>query len=343
MATLEGALESVADEGNESADTLLNNYRSVKRYLEREYYPWVLNNCRWFTDHGEKHVKSVISQLDCLLSEELESDDYGSLSYMDMYLLLTSAIWHDVGMVSKRAGHEDEAARIAAEIQDLAFPNTGIQSVVSRIVKAHTGDGKNGLEIPRTKTEVTIGHESFTVKSRSLSALLRFADEISENQERVSAGSAIWANIPEESEIYWRFADSITGIVSKPRRNTVSVNIELTQESAMDRYPVPDEYESRGTDGKITLIEYIICRIEKMNNEKVYCASEFRGFVDIRNMQVRLSLIGEGGEIEEEINETLGISGLASADGYPNVEIYDKFFQKNKRLSPEKLEAVEGE
>ncbi|RDZ65349.1 hypothetical protein C5B90_03000 [Haloferax sp. Atlit-12N] len=109
----------------------------------------------------------------------------------------------------------------------------------------------------------------------------------------------------------------------------------------MKRFPVPDEYQSRATDGEITLIEYIICRLEKMNNEKVYCASEFREFVDIRDMHVRLSLMGEVGEIEEEINETLGVSGLAGADGYPNVEIYDKFFEKNQNLNPEKLEAVE--
>lgn len=334
MEGLESHLDKLAaDDG--VADYLIENFKSVHRYLEEDYYRWVQANCSHFTDHGEHHIKTVISQASALLEEHIEDPDEGELSAVDVYLLLSAIIWHDVGMVKHRAGHEEAVTEFTEEVKRMAFPNPGVQGVIERIVKAHTG-GDHALQIPKRKENITIKHRSYTVYSRALAAILRFADELAENPGRVS--SSIFSTVPEESKIFWKYSESIKGINPQPRRQRINVDVELGIDDAVSQFICPDKYEDRAVDGEISLIEYIVCRLEKMNSEKTYCAPEFKRFVDISEIDARITILdGDRNEIAE-VNEILRDTGLKGEKQYQQVRIFDDFFAEHSSLKPESLE-----
>lgn len=337
MSKLESALEELAKD-DEIAEELYHQYSTTYSYLQDEYYKWIQSNpdCSYFSDHGESHIQTVIHQAGELLNDELKKPENGSLSCVDIYVLLSSIIWHDVGMVEERAGHENFPSEIADEIQRTLFPNSGIQSVVSRISRGHTGD--TGLSIPSSKKAVTMGHKTYHLHPKALAAILRFADEISENENRVSSADAVIDQVPEDARIYWEFAKSITAIAVDLERERITVNIELEWDQAIQTYICPDDYQQRANDGEITLIEYIVCRLEKMNNEKIYCAPEFYKYAYIREIEARFAIDkgkNEGGEKEEiQITQVLGEGGVKQND-YPEVNIYDDFFDENEDLQPD--------
>lgn len=334
MSDIEGALQSAA-ESNEICNTLYANYSNVYEYLESNYYRWVQSNCPYFTDHGRNHIKSVINQASGLLIDHIQKDETDVLKPIDLYLLLTSIIWHDVGMVEHRAGHED-ITDITEEVKNIAFPNPGVRSTVEQIVRAHTGD--DALQKAKTRSTISVEHRNFSVHPRALAALLRFADEISESQGRVSSSNVVMDQVPDESKIYWEYARSITGVRPDPDRERIIVEIELKKDEATTTYDCPDDYLHRAENGEISLMEYIVCRLEKMNNEKAYCAPEFRRYVDIREIEVRITILDDDRSILVDQNEILGDAGLRSQDPYPDIEIFDEFFNKHESLHPSKIQ-----
>jgi hypothetical protein len=333
MSGLERCLGGLA-ESNEVAESLLANQRAVHDQLDRQYYRWVSDECNWFTDHGEQHIKSVLHQASNLLRGHLEKDDAGYLNEMELYLLISSILWHDVAMVRSRADHAEEVTEVIEEMK-MTFQNPGIRRSVERIAKAHSGE--DGLSLARTKASVTADHRSYTVNERALAAVLRFADEISENQSRVSHSELVLDEVPEESLIYWRFAQSIPGIRIDLERERVVVSIELDIKEAVERYPCPSEYRHRARDGELPLIKYVVCRLEKMNNEKAYCAPEFRKYVDIREIEARFALLDEDNGDHREVTEVIGDAGLKKSSSYPEISIFEEFFDHHAELVPENI------
>lgn len=332
MTNLVSTLEEKA-ECNELAEELYHSYKNTYRYLESEYYGWIQSNCPHFTDHGERHIQTVINKSGEILEDELKSENIGALNFVEIYVLLASIIWHDVGMVQDRGKHENFPTKISEDITETLFPNTGIQRLVSRIVKSHTGN--TALSIPTSKGSVTLGHQTFDLHPKAIAAVLRFADEISENQERVSRAAAVFEEVPEESKIYWEYAKSITAISVELARDRVVVNFELDKEQATTKYPCPDKYVTRSDDeNRISVIEYIVCRLEKMNNEKVYCAPEFRRYAYIREIQAKFRVFDEDGHEFEEFSQELGEGGVKKTDQYPDIHIYEDFFNENGDLKP---------
>src|SRR5712691_4077154 len=111
---------------NEDAQDLWHRYQAVKSHLGKEYYPWVQANVPFFTDHGEQHVNSVIRAAGGLLRFHLNKPQSKSrLSSLDLFLMLSGIIWHDVGLVNGRAKHQD-ISRITDTVKTLAFGDPDI-------------------------------------------------------------------------------------------------------------------------------------------------------------------------------------------------------------------------
>ncbi len=100
--TIEEELERRAGRStkDEVAKDLWNRYQTMKSYLDDSYYRFILSNCPWYTDHGERHINSVIETASRLLARQLETkkSEEGLLS-LDLFLVLSAILWHDVGNV----------------------------------------------------------------------------------------------------------------------------------------------------------------------------------------------------------------------------------------------------
>lgn len=334
--TLENALEEIA-RNNENAQNFLDLYRTSREYLEEEVYPWVQSNCPWYTDHGEQHIESVINQASRLLQNELRDPDEGDLNELDIFILLTGILWHDVGMIVDRSEHEDISTEMSERFRDLAFPSTGVKGTVDDIIKAHRK--KVGLHIPKKDASFNINGQVYQVYPKSLAGILRFADEISETQQRVSGDTWIRKSVPEESKIFWRYAQSIQACYPDLNGNSICLEIEVMFDKATYKHPCPDPFQDRANNnGEISLIEYIICRLEKMVNELAYCERYFNRYVEIRKINMNITVRDdEDGTPIADTEESLGHTGMESRGSYPNVDVYRSFFDQYSDWKPDQL------
>jgi hypothetical protein len=327
----------------EEATELWNHYVEMRRYLRKSIYPFTKDANSFFTDHGEKHVHAIMRVASSLLKplliapEQGKPDRRGDLTNADLFVLLSSILWHDAGMVFGRIGHEKRVAEMTEELADLTFPTFGLYSQVISVALAHTGE--SGLESALPVDTCTTSHDTYTIYPRALAALLRFADEISEDESRIDRSIMRQGAIPERSRIYWEYASCIKAVVPDPGREEVALNIGIQADKAAQRYACTQFKDPTSDDESIPLIHYVIRRLEKMNNERAYCAPEFKRYVSIREMHVRLSLLKET-RIFKDYDRPIhiGDGGLKSDAPYPNIHIFGEFFEKNPRWTPDEIE-----
>ena len=208
----------------------------MRSYLGDEYYRFIQANCPWYTDHGERHIATVIETASRLLARQLETkkNDDDGLSSLDLFLVLSAILWHDVGNVVKRSSHAEQIPEMTEKIKGV-FPNIAVRRVAEEIARAHSG--KEGLKIPAALTRrVAVEHRSIKVYPKSMAAVLRFADDVSENQTRISA--ELLDRVPRGSRIYWEYASCISSSVPDVSRERVVVTFDIPANRVRARYPV---------------------------------------------------------------------------------------------------------
>ena len=319
-----------------NARELLVRYDAAKEHFRKEYYPWVHDNSPYFTDHGIGHVESVMTSASTLLAPGKDLDEFA------VFLLLSAILFHDVGMVIKRSGHADAStiAAIIDPIRKIVLPDVQSQRFVTEIVKAHSGQNP-GLEAPRFTEETTLGSKNYLVPTRALAGVLRFADEVSENKTRIS--QEILPLVPPENAPYWHYADVIQSSRPDPSRRRVVMSLEMEAESAVTRYVCPKECAHLADEnGTISLIEYIVFRLEKANQERVYCSSAISRFCLIDEIEVHFTLTIAGSRVPayDDYIVALRDGGLSSAGQYRTIPLFDEFFQENPRFTPTAIAGV---
>jgi hypothetical protein len=171
---------------------------------------------------------------------------------------------------------------------------------------------------------------------------VRLADEVSESRDRISYD--LIEQVPEEQRIYWEYANVVSASIPEPARERLVVGIELQRNVATQRFRCGAASLKERTDaeGRMSLIEYVLCRLEKMNNERAYCSPEFGRYCAIREVEARFMICDGVGRIENcELSITLGDAGLGG-EGYPSIPVFVSFFEQHPDWHPDRLKEVLG-
>jgi len=332
--SIEAELERRAGAGiDRDASDFWSRYNVMKTHLSQEYYPWIQANCPYFTDHGIRHVESV-GQAAGLLLDRFLNPRKNELSSLDLFLLLSGIIWHDVGMVYERSGHANKVAEISKTIKEM-FPGIPVQRHVEEISRAHSGE--EGLDIPRPEDDYNTANKMYKIYPRALAAVVRLADEVSENHSRISR--SLINGVPEGSKIYWEYANCIVASYPDPTRRRILVRIEIQHDKAKTRMECRDFLDRTGGEPQMPLIEYVLCRLEKMNNERAYCSRYITRYVDLRTVEARFTLLRGTERVPgyDELTVVFGDSGLDSGD-YPKIKVVGGFFAANPAWTPDRIE-----
>jgi hypothetical protein len=297
-----------------NAASYLKKYEIMADFLNKKYYPYIQATCPFYTDHGSGHIASVTWAASKLLGRKLERGA-NNLTVFDIYVLLTAIIWHDAGMVVKRAGHEIAVQKLLEEFSNIAFDNAHEQRLVQLLITAHSGGS-----VPLNKVESSADYHTYTVHARALAAVLRFADEISENASRISVPLLQQGVIPPEQQIFWYYAKSIQASRPDLERERIVLTVGLDCEEAVREFLVPHA----GNAQKQPLLEYLIARIQKINNERAYCGPHFARYASIQTVEVRLSLL-KGTNKVPGYEKTLEFGDPE----YPNISIVEAFFNEH--------------
>jgi hypothetical protein len=192
-----------------------------------------------------------------------------ALNGVELYVLGASALFHDVGNIFDRKEHQ----RQVSKIYDLVKPSSGghqdreEKKIIVDICQAHCGKALDGSQNTLRFVDERSKLDGQEVRPQLLAAVLRFADELAEGEQRTSHYMIQQHNYSHDSILFHQYADcSNVDIDRQGGRIRLTFHISLACEG-----------EGGTRDGSIIpitgleeLLKFIYRRIEKLNQERQY-------------------------------------------------------------------------
>jgi hypothetical protein len=251
MLAIEKALEK-------ASGSFLNRYRLMRdRLLNVEYEHWAAGFPEG-NNHGRGHITRVLENLNQLLGPK--PLDY--LGAYELFLAMMSILYHDIGLLKKRKGHEEiSKALIEGDVNDAYIVNAIDKEIIAAAVVSHSSSKDIEHECSRFSLEEIIGE--YKARPRIVAALVRLADELDEDHRRADAILQRRLDLPAESAFFWLFCQRVRGV--RPNLTAKRIDFNLAFEIAdTQRYgPVPG--------GRLRhFVAFCAEKLAKINQERVY-------------------------------------------------------------------------
>ncbi len=238
-------------------------YIIARQKLVEEIFPQINLSTPGLTDHDEGHVCRVLDNAASLIGLKEEESEVG-LSGVELYCLILSGLFHDVGNILGREEHQYKVA----EIYNYVFPDgqqdSAERKIVIAITAAHCGDASDGSKDTLKELMGPLQLEKSQVRVREIAAVLRFADELEEGPKRTSLFMQKYHMYPAESELFHHYTRIIDPYIDRDSKRialTYNINIDTGGSKRLS--------EEEGCKLK-ELLEYIYKRISKLNQERKY-------------------------------------------------------------------------
>jgi len=319
-------------------------YSRMKTHLKTNHLEDIRILYPWYTDHGIKHTEAILCTLGDMIApvysefdvrnESLRKGDIPSaLSNEDVFVLLSAALWHDVGMLISRGDHARHLIKYSGEIK-LFTSDDKVTQTIYDIACAHGSNKK--FEDCTNFIPLNFYGKDVEVSKKTLAALLRIADEISEDDSRITKSNEVFSKIPNENKIFWEHAAAIS--YSKYKNNRIVIKYAVDIDKAFKRY----EFQN-GKQKTMTLYMFIINRICKIINEMIVCAPYFSTIcrVDALNVTIELQKQKDWVCIEkvDEISQDIRPFVVTDTD---TGKLCDRFFELYKSFKPDEIKRKIG-
>lgn len=244
------------------------------------------------TDHGVNHVKSVISHAQSILVDPMQLTGY------ELYLLLVSIHFHDVGNTLGRDKHEEKIESIIEKMGDSLSLDTAEQGFVTAIATAHGGYVDGSKDTIHAMNIVDESYDSVQIRCKLLAAILRFADEISDDLGRAAPPEI---SIPAANQAYHEYSKAL-----------VPVSIEGDTIKFQFRVPYDLTQNKIGKNGKkVYLYDEILNRLAKCMRELEYCKKYACGMIRLTTLNVVIGFLKQGSshQFQESVPLRLTLQG----------------------------------
>lgn len=233
-------------------------YADMANVLETKYLAEVntgalITDKSLLTDHGPNHIKTVIRRATALVDV-----DTCQLTPYEVYILLCAIHFHDIGNMYGRAGHEEKAREVIIELGEQAGTDDVERKVIADIAQAHGGKQKDKLEfLPESEPILNM-----PVRQQLLAAILKFADELSDEYTRRS--SLPWASVPVQNQIYHKYAEVLKSVDIDHSSRTVKLLFTLKKDDVIQKFGDSETQTAY-------LFDEIKKRTFKTHLERMYC------------------------------------------------------------------------
>lgn len=243
-------------------------YWAGKLRLKKNYYDFISRKLPCHTDHGIGHVDRILEKLYDFLIPHLPFGHKASfvsgakeISLNELNLLINAVIWHDLGNLYNREGHAAKLRKLFNYAKGCFYDDHNAEWIL-KIVEAHSG--RNAIDNCIDRSQVTF--DNYTIYPAFLASLLRISDEIEEDHRR---GCASDIRIKKKSEAYWEFCRINESIKPVYEQAAIDFVLKIKISAKLDKNQIWSLWgKKRNT---VICIEEYIDRIEKMNNERIYC------------------------------------------------------------------------
>ncbi|WP_190313376.1 HD domain-containing protein [Sphingobacterium chuzhouense] len=230
----------------------------------------------YLNDHGPDHIKKVI-----LRASELLKDTSEKLSEYEIYILLMAIHIHDVGNILGRNGHEIRSIDVIKEYGIQAGQDRIEWDCIFEIAEAHGGDIKDKISDLNEDRIL-----DFDVRKPLLAAILKFADELSEDRTRASKLQLMAKQIVPEAEIYHKLSYSLHSVKIDSRAREIKLSFDIEEDDLCKEYDMVRKNGDDNENIKVFLIDQIYKRTYKTFLEKIYCMRFMRPLIQIDKIRV---------------------------------------------------------
>jgi hypothetical protein len=263
----------------------------------------------YLNQHGVGHVELVIKKAFDLLCHFRD----GCITPFEGFILLSAIQLHDIGNIFGRDGHEKNIKRTTIDLVRNAIPDTVTQNSIYCIAKVHGGNingSKDTFDMSALRTNRLLF--DMQVRETLLASLLRFADELADDYTRADEVALQNDTLPQNSMLYHQYSKSLheVSLVENDLNQTVFVQLEYYVD-----FELITKRFSKGRE-QVLLLDEIYERTRKMERERRYCLRNFRQYLPLEEIHVRIELEPE---FDDQIPKVLQYT--LNEKGYPTDEI----------------------
>lgn len=330
---LENAFYQICNEKTEYNE-FYHIYFATKSILQKDYYPFIKDANPWYTDHGIGHINRIINRLYHLLKDHLlineETTPYPSanviredrasklLNAYELYLLMCSVLWHDIGNLYGRTNHEKNINNYFKKAKNFLHDKNSSEWI-EKIAEAHSG-----LKAIETNIDVESKNEKgVPYYPRFLAALLRFSDELDEDKDRI--GEKLYDDVPVGKQAYWFFCKCNDSIHLEEEGDFGIIKVVF--ESKIFKSELFKKLGKENNEGivkEVVGIEEYSKRINKINEERKYCSlylNKFHYFKVPDKIELRLNIY--------DMDNKTCLDHITFT--YDDTNGYNEFFKENNK------------
>jgi hypothetical protein len=304
-----------------SKGNLIEQYYIFEEHMNKEVHPKANEGAAEsgdgiLTDHGPEHIQMVIryayelikGSYDFLLKknyDEYDNDFQQRLRGYEIYILLLSIHFHDVGIIFGRNEHEKRIDEVMQELGDLIPLDNAERRMVFDIASAHGGFiGSDKKDKDTLKPLLSYDkYGRLPVRQTLIASILRFADELSDDRTRANR----FVKSSGQNGKYHEYSKSLFPIEFK--HNTIAFEYDIPYNLLIEKVNSPQ--------GEIYLYDEILNRLIKCMCELEYCRKYSDGFIIITALYITINILKQHQQTrcEKTFKFELRLSG------YPDINI----------------------
>ncbi len=266
------------------------------------------------SDHGPKHIADVMKQVLMLISTDEQTH---KLHALDLYVLLLAVLFHDVGNLFGRSGHNTRIAGVYDFARGTSANVRHEKTLVLRAARAHTGQSTAGDKNTLFDLNDREHLNGEIIKLQTIAAVLRFADELAEGPQRTTEFFRNTIGYGE-SQIFHQYASCTHVAVDRAHgRICLTYEIELKDYLAADK--------SIDRKRLIELLDCIQHRIGKLDQERRYTRYYCELLSVFKKTEVRLNFWSNGSPVAFDIAFELDDLVIPGTNGDAKETVSRKF------------------
>lgn len=303
-----------------------SQYFFVKEKLYDEILPTIANVEPTLTDHSGDHIDNVLNNVYKLIHREIEKLIESSpssvpqnttiLTYLDMYFLCQTSLFHDVGNIYGRENHNQNIQTVIKENFNDVIDDRQ-RSIIVRAGRAHTGKNLEGSkDTLKSLVDDKDQYDGSIIHLRSVAAIIRFADELAEGPQRTSNFMLNHDKLGDSTKYHEYASMTQITIDTDNSRIVVAYQINVDTSKYTTRNDIAEYLENT--------FRFIYSRIIKLDEERKYYNFYCNLASNIKEIQVSFEIekdkiMFEVINVEELILNDLVIPGEDNND-YPFVK-----------------------
>ncbi|WP_442496842.1 HD domain-containing protein [Methylobacter sp. sgz302048] len=292
------------------SDQYFARYLAIKKWLEENVYRYIgagtsAEDGGIYTDHGPDHFNAVINYAGKLVGVD-EDERTINIEPYEVFLLLSSILLHDAGNIHGRIEHEKKPLDILNAMGALATSDRFERKIIADIAEVHGGKTKQGDKdtIGNKKWDDRRNYLDVNYRPNMIAALVRFADEICEDRKRAAMHLIETNSLPKESEVFHQYAYAINSVVVDRQDKSIKLEFYIEEKNICKKFGKQEE--------EVYLIDEIMLRLGKMNDERIYCSRFFHEIIQLQQIRATVIIIDEDGEELKKEEFKLKDSGYPS-------------------------------